>query len=685
MKKKYLFIFLIIILFGASLYIIKAIFIPPYSSPNPKISFEDVTFQSGIYWEGQKPIDSYSISWVDFNHDGFYDIWFSRHGIKSKIVKKINKKARLFLNKGNGTFKDIFTTVWPRNAKGDCHGSAWADYDNDGDQDLFVTMGGRLGKDKVGVSNLFLENSQGKLHEKAKELGLGYSLGRGRFPLWIDENNDGLLDILLVNLERKDEKASTALFRQRKNGGFKKIKDIKSQGKDLSFGFLPPYHVINLENHTDILVCSQEYWQADNENKMCGSILNSSLEINSRNGKGMNVSDIAIADFNGDLKSDIFLVRSKIGSRVLNRIIRNNHKVLLAKDNLSAIITSSRSDPFKISFKSEDAVILSTFRWRPGIPESILKHTYTGAKGVTPQRWPLILDKNNKDFLGILDDTKHGLYIGYDSKKDQWDIKLVVGDKEDFFGIKFFLQSKKPMHNLPPVKSLEKKSALKDTLLIQKNGKYVDRTRKSGLTKPTSSQYVVTGDFDNDMDVDIYMGCISPTINLPNIYYENKGDGTFVKIPDACGASGYSGTLSYTEVREAEKIAVADYDNDGFLDILLSEVTFPAFTRIYLFSPPVLLRNKGNTNNWIEIDLEGTVSNRDAIGARVIVTAGGKSQLREQLGGCHTYAQNSKRLHFGLGKNKTIEEITITWPSGIVQKIKDIKANQILHIKEKTE
>ena len=87
-------------------------------------------------------------------------------------------------------------------------------------------------------------------------------------------------------------------------------------------------------------------------------------------------------------------------------------------------------------------------------------------------------------------------------------------------------------------------------------------------------------------------------------------------------------------------------------------------------------------NHWLMIDLEGTRSNRDGIGALVRVTAGGVTQTRLQDGGVHHRSQNHSRLHVGLGGNTKIERITVHWPSGTVQELSDIQSDQVLRIKE---
>ena len=80
-----------------------------------------------------------------------------------------------------------------------------------------------------------------------------------------------------------------------------------------------------------------------------------------------------------------------------------------------------------------------------------------------------------------------------------------------------------------------------------------------------------------------------------------------------------------------------------------------------------LRNNKGNQNNWLILNLTGTISNRDGIGARVKLTAGGKSQTAQKKSTTGYLSQNDPRMHFGLAKNEMVERIEIKWPSGKLQ------------------
>ena len=178
------------------------------------------------------------------------------------------------------------------------------------------------------------------------------------------------------------------------------------------------------------------------------------------------------------------------------------------------------------------------------------------------------------------------------------------------------------------------------------------------------------------MHLDLYIVATGNAGNRPNILYENQGDGTFIAVPDAGGATG-------TNLGVGDSVVTADYDLDGFLDLFVTNGI--GLRNLSENAPFQLFRNQGNNNHWLEIDLEGVVSNRDGIGAQVFVTAGGVTQLREQSNGIHSKAQNHQRLHFGLADNSKVDEILIKWPSGQEQKINNVPADQLLHIIEPSE
>ena len=119
--------------------------------------------------------------------------------------------------------------------------------------------------------------------------------------------------------------------------------------------------------------------------------------------------------------------------------------------------------------------------------------------------------------------------------------------------------------------------------------------------------------------------------------------------------------------------ASGDFDNDGDLDLLVLNVN----------DRPRLLRNDlANSNHWLELRLIGTASNRDAVGARVRLTAGGRTQIRDVRTSSGYLSQSDPRLHFGLGPHAVVDRIEISWPSGTVQNLRKIAADRLLSITE---
>ena len=198
-----------------------------------------------------------------------------------------------------------------------------------------------------------------------------------------------------------------------------------------------------------------------------------------------------------------------------------------------------------------------------------------------------------------------------------------------------------------------------------------------GMTLNTAGVNATTGDFDNDEDVDIYVVSATFTGNPSNVIYENQGNGTFVAIPHAGGAGG-------TRLGQGDSVSTVDYDLDGYLDVFITNggEWSPQGRRILDEGPNELFRNTGSGNHWLLIDLEGVHANRDGIGSRLELTAGGRTQLREQNNGIHARTQNHQRIHFGLGQNEIVDKLKVFWPNGTSQTLATIQSDQLITITE---
>ncbi|HVZ19642.1 MAG TPA: CRTAC1 family protein [Vicinamibacterales bacterium] len=183
-------------------------------------------------------------------------------------------------------------------------------------------------------------------------------------------------------------------------------------------------------------------------------------------------------------------------------------------------------------------------------------------------------------------------------------------------------------------------------------------------------------DLDNDGLLDIFTanGHVYPQVDAHGIgtkyaqrkqVFRNIDGRRFANVTDAIGG----GLLIEKSSRGA---AFGDYDNDGRLDVVVSNIN----------DRPTLLHNESTGGHWATFRLVGSKSNRDAIGARVVVTAGGRRQLVEVRSGGSYASQNDLRAHVGLGAADRMERVEIRWPSGAVETASGLAADRFYVARE---
>ncbi len=204
------------------------------------------------------------------------------------------------------------------------------------------------------------------------------------------------------------------------------------------------------------------------------------------------------------------------------------------------------------------------------------------------------------------------------------------------------------------------------------NGTFAEVGSASGLRfthvdgqNPRGSAWA---DFDNDGDLDLYVVFnITSSGGLPatNFLFRNNGNGTFTDV--ATGAGTADGSFG-------NGVAIADYDDDGFLDIfVVNEWTFACN----------LYRNLGSTEHWTRLHLTGVTSDTHGLGARVGLKTSGASQLREVTGGgTGKSCQDDYPVQFGLGASSIIDELDVYWPSGVVDHYFNLPADEALWLWE---
>ncbi len=490
----------------------------------------------------------------DYNNDGLLDIFFT-NGAAIPSLQKINPAYynRLFRNNGDGTFTDVTERAGLKGI-GYSMGVAAGDYDNDGYVDLYVAG--------VNRNQLFHNNGDGTftdVTEKAGVSGVVPGIGKAWAVTagWFDYNNDGLLDLFVLNYLNYDIRTAALCH----------------------VGAEPTY-------------CSPNDFQGTpnilyrNNGDGTFTDVSEQSHISQYVGKGMG---LAFADYDHDGFPDIFVSNDTFP----NFLLHNNGDGTFTDVALQAGVA------------------------------------YTD---------------NGKTVAGMGADFRD---IDNDGKPDIFHTAM--------FG---------------------------DTFPLYRNlggGVFEDATSKSGVTTLTSRLTAWgTGafDFDNDGNKDIFAACSAILDNsievehrpfaLPIKIFRNNGNLTFEDV------SGKSGS-EFEYIAPHRGAAFGDLNNDGKIDVVVNVLNGP---------PEILMNRSENRNHWIILKLIGVKSNRDGLGTRVRISTPHGDQYNEATTTVGYNSSSDKRVHFGLGDSPTINRLELDWPSGVRQVLTNVKADQILTVKE---
>ncbi|MDJ0648740.1 MAG: FG-GAP-like repeat-containing protein [Xenococcaceae cyanobacterium MO_188.B19] len=603
---------------------------------------------------------------------------------------------------------------------------------------------GAEGQPNILFNNRFQD--LGIITNVAEETGVEYALGRTRASVWFDFNQDGKLDFVNLVANREDGQAPNAYFEQQADGTFIEKTDVVSLNVGLGETPVAPSdshlsaccctdcggsryaQMADLTGDGKLELIIHGTYQfplaiydisSGDEFKNITDQFNVPFTSDVPEDptedfqEHESARDSVIADFNGDGHNDVFLVRSLAKTTVNPSVYQGGNEKVVAAD----LVLREPGTEIGYSFQTgSDAEIAIDFFDLNGLQADLDPQTeiFIGAEGravtleeleafvtiksdstepavsndrlSTEETDPVaafLLSADSEGVEGLkADRSARGAYIGL--VNGVWEIRINSDESES---IRSAVESTEAITNLQSIGFINTNpanNALSDQLWIydKATGEFVETSASAGLGVPTLAQNVVSGDFDNDKDIDLYLVNSYTSFDQGNILYENQGDGTFKTVYQAGGAEGTSLNFGWLDFEVGARAATADYDGDGTLDIFLGSTVGRSPRKTYLATPSQLLKGQSTDNNWVQINLEGTQSNRDAIGAQVRVTSGGTTQLREQNGGTHHFAQNSQTLHFGLAQDEIIDEIEIKWPSGMVQVLENVSVNQILNITE---
>jgi hypothetical protein len=216
--------------------------------------------------------------------------------------------------------------------------------------------------------------------------------------------------------------------------------------------------------------------------------------------------------------------------------------------------------------------------------------------------------------------------------------------------------------------------------LFRNTGKrgFVDITERSGISRlsmPMAGYSPTIADFDNDGWKDIFVtrghvqslayASTAPVAQHSTVFRNLSG----AKFQALTGEAG----LTAQPPSRHRGSAFGDLNGDGRLDVVVNAINAPA---------EVWINDGPGRNHWLDLDLEGTKSNRDGIGARIKVVAGGSAQYNHVSFAAGYASSSAGPVHFGLGPNSSADLVEIHWPSGIVQQLKNVPADRVVKVKE---
>jgi hypothetical protein len=610
--------------------------------------FTDISTSAGI--KISRPTYGNPIS-ADFNNDGFLDIFISNHTDIPSLLQ----------NNGDGSFVDIRSQAGLSTGS-DRHGAAWGDYDNDGNLDLFITLGAARGT-TVGekTDQLYKSNGKGFFTDMTMIAGVINASGRGRSVNWVDFNNDGYLDLFV-----KNSKTPNVLYKNNGDGTFTDA--AVSAGIAHTPGSVSSWADFNEDGSLDLFItsgASDQLWKNNGDGTFV-EVTSISGVMSVTRGEG-----VAWGDYNNDGHLDLYIAKGY-----------NDVEDSLSWDTGKMIFSDQESggeDGLDFT-TSGDQVTFDLYVQSCRQPGK----TFVGSQHSSPQSTPFTLSELEADGRpSYIPGIEVGFFIWHD--KDGWHLRWTANDSTTYFYGK--VTSNGHFTSVQPLNFMRYNPSVK-SILYKNNGDgtFTDVTGLAGVGSTENNRGAIWGDYDNDGYLDLYVvNSGSFERNEANILYRNKSDGTFENV------TGTAQVWSSVNGR-GDGAAWMDINNDGFLDLYVTNgwgqpiLARHGSPNCLVFGPHILYKNNGNDNRWLKIKLIGVLSNRGAVGAKVWLQANGLTQFREVNGGGggQFFSQGSGPIHFGLGQADIVDVLTIHWPSGIMQTLTKINVNQDVTVIEES-
>ena len=528
-------------------------------------------------------------------------------------------------------FKDISKAAGVTDFAVNATGPAFADYDQDGDVDIFVST------EAIGAGialRLWENDGTGKFKDVAKERGIDSPNTLGRGAAWGDYDNDGDLDLVIATMPPSGGTRGAYV----PSSLFKNL--LKETGKP------------NFENVTR---AAQLFRKGNEADVKAGGVTNT--------GGGM-----SFIDYDNDGWLDIMHRNSD--AEIDNALFHNNH------DGTFTDVTAESG--IAIQGKIKESNSQGSPSWadfdNDGDQDALV--TNEGDFSV------LFLNNGDGTFTDIMNSRKPPSGLAFRLAGNAQGSCL--GDIDNDGDIDVYL----PLAD-------QANRVIRNDLDLGKGLTFTDITKESGAGDMRGARGCVMVDFDNDGLLDIFVNNGGPQNVLINdvidgfppfvrffiawqaddsVLFHNLGGGKFEDVTKGSGA----------DIRGiGSGVGAGDVNGDGFLDMFVAARTY--YSNFERKSPPGqtrLLLNRGNKNAWIRVNLKGTRSNASALGARIKVVSGDMTQIRERFDAHGYNAANEPIETIGLGKRGTVDYIEVRWPSGQVQRVDKPKVKTTVEIVE---
>jgi hypothetical protein len=627
---------------------------PPIAFAQSPPTFTEVTDAAGLYHRNE----TWGWAWGDYDGDGYLDLMLGNHPEQGVPPQPEELSSYLMHNNGDGTFTDVIESSGI-GLHADRHDQVWMDYDNDGDLDLWLPIGGRGGSGVEGPNQLYRQGPPGEFADVAVEAGVDYPLGRGRGNAWLDYDLDGDLDLYYTG--GRQEEAPNALFRNNSDGTFT---DVTSQHNlDAYVGPQSNVAVADYDQDGD-----PDMYVTGNHSRLYRNDSGTFNPAQSEAGVGAsNASAADWGDYDNDGDLDLYITRGHTQDGdyeelTNSSLIRFVGRAESDADGLDFFVPEGSTVTFHLQRRAGGTVTQD-----PGI-------IYLGPDGHNPGTNPFNMDTTQisspPPFNPGADD---GFFI-WQSAAGEFHIRwsgsagsLIrmsgeITTDANFSGvseIEFEPPSITPLANY--------------LYQNQGDGTFVNVASTAGVTHNSDSRGADWGDFDNDGYLDLILQSHgSMDGSRRNTLYHNNGDGTFTDISAEAGVVGERDGAGWG-------VVFGDYDNDGFLDLLSSQATWPWPLPTGSYE---LYRNNGNANRWLQIDLQTALGNPDGYGAKLWITAGGMTQYREVADVSHYFNHYTGAIHLGVGPALQVDEVRVEWPSGSVDTFMDLALDQRITLVE---